>query len=240
MFYNFLPADYDIPPTIYSILNSIVNYGKPQQVSINELAKAGASTIFNFNYPLSSNVNKEDFEVMILNHFMMRRIGFETVTAFSLMLNTKLNEIMPHYNQLFDYINEWSYFNSGEKVVTKSTEINNNETNATSNLNQNSENMNSTTNDNRYSSLPNNQLEDVKNGSYVTDYTLNQTNMTTSDTSSSNGKNDSTFNGTITKNETIEHSPSDKMRTFIEAQNEIKNIYSLIFRDLESLFFQIV
>ena len=33
-FYPFFPNNYDLPPTIYSILDSIVNFGKPENEKI--------------------------------------------------------------------------------------------------------------------------------------------------------------------------------------------------------------
>ena len=80
------------PPTLYSLMNSIVNYNNPNPVKISELSKNARTTIFNFDYPLSTNVSREAFETMILNHFLMRRIGFDTVTLFNIQLNVKLNE----------------------------------------------------------------------------------------------------------------------------------------------------
>ena len=81
-----LPPDYDIPPTIYSLLNSYVNYDNPNPVKISNLASAGRNMFFDFNYTLTDKITKEDFEVMILNHFLMRRIGYDTVTAFKIAL----------------------------------------------------------------------------------------------------------------------------------------------------------
>ena len=106
-FYPFLPPNNNLPPTIYTILEAIVNpdvdlNAPAPDVKIKDLAKVGRSTIFNFDYPLSSKVDKEKFECMILNHFLQRRIGFETVTAFRIQLDVKLNEIMPFYNKMFD------------------------------------------------------------------------------------------------------------------------------------------
>src|SRR5690606_14951398 len=37
----------------------------------------------------------------IVDHFFLREIGFETVDIFRLKMRTKLNEIMPFYNQLY-------------------------------------------------------------------------------------------------------------------------------------------
>ena len=104
LIYPFLPRNCDLPPTLYSILDSIVNFGKPEneKIKVPQLSENGRSTIFNFDYPLSNNISKEKFETMILNHFLLRRIGFDTVTSFVVQLNVKLNEIMPMYNKMFD------------------------------------------------------------------------------------------------------------------------------------------
>ena len=72
-----IPDDYNIPPTLYSILNSIVNFENEDPVKIKDLARYGRSKIFDFDYPLSQYANKEEFECMILNHYIMRRIGYE-------------------------------------------------------------------------------------------------------------------------------------------------------------------
>ena len=97
-----LRNDYPEPPTIYSILNSYVNFSKETPEKIKNLAKTGRAVIFDFDYPLTSNIDKESFECMILNHFLMRRIGYETFTAFNIALNVKLNEIMPTYNIMYE------------------------------------------------------------------------------------------------------------------------------------------
>ena len=86
------------PPTLYAIMNSIANYDAEEKTKIRNLAKATHEKIFDFDYPLSNKVDKEEFECQILNHFIMRRIGQETFTAFQLFLENKLNEILPYYN----------------------------------------------------------------------------------------------------------------------------------------------
>ena len=47
----FLPPNCDKPPTVYSVLNSIVNGNKnpDDYTPISQLANEGRSTIFNFN-----------------------------------------------------------------------------------------------------------------------------------------------------------------------------------------------
>ena len=54
-------------------------------------------------------------------------------------------------------------------------------------------------------------------------------------------KDDATNNGTDNNeyNETITRTPADKIAILKEMQENIKSIYSMIFKDLEELFYQI-
>lgn len=220
------------PPTLYSLMNSIVNYNNPNPVKISELSKNARTTIFNFDYPLSSNVTKEEFEVMILNKFMQRRIGYQTFTSWQLQLNVKLNEIMPLYNKLFDSLEGWDLFNDGEQVTRDvtdnrvidgtSTQIGSGTTNQTS--------------DKRYSELPQNQITDVQNGTYLTTYNYDTDTGSTTQNSSTTTKSDDTGN----LKETIKRSPSDKIKIYQEFIQNKNNIYTMIFKDLDTLFYQIV
>ena len=60
------------------------------------------SKIFNFNYPLWDNSYKPVLEGKILRHFYTREIAFETYGLWKFKLATKLQEIMPYYNQLYE------------------------------------------------------------------------------------------------------------------------------------------
>lgn len=250
MFYPiFLPPNCQKPPTIYSILESIVNpdvdlNDPAPEVKIKDLAKVGRTTIFNFDYPLTNNISRETFETMILNHFLMRRIGFETVTAFRIQLDVKLNEIMPLYNKMFDALENWKIFEDGETTVRTGTDNRTTQnTNKTNNiLNNESTTTTTDTSDRRNSELPQNQLEDLRNGSYVTNYNYDTNTNTGKDNSKSSGTSEATNNGTDNNvyNETIKRSPADKITILKEMQENIKSIYSLIFKDLECLFYQLV
>lgn len=304
----YLPTWNTKPPTLYSIMNSIANFGKEDKTKIKDLAKASREKIFNFTYPLSSKVKKEDFEKMILNKFMKRRIGFETVTDFRIHLDVKLNEIMPLYNKMFDVLEGWDIFNDGDITVRTGTDdrninntvIENNDTihkeknniihderNNTSheenrivnsNTSNNLINKSTTTGNNisdlRFSNTPQNELQNVKDGKYITQYNYNQDNNSSEDNSTSNGESTSTNNDDInytnnvdinytnnvdrnytnnidknttnnTKdnneyNETIIHSPSDKIAIYKQFQQDLQNIYTLIFKDLDCLFYQLI
>lgn len=208
--------DYNLPPTIYRLLNSIVNFDKEEQTKIKNLAAAGREDIFDFEYPLSTHINKEDFEVMILNHFLMRRIGYDTLNAFKIALDVKMNEIMPMYNKMFDMLNGWDLFNDGERVVETGSNSLTNETT--------SEN----TSDRRYSDTPQNQLQNVKDGKYITDYNFDTDNgSVTSESTGSDSR-------------TITRTPSDKMKVYKEFIENKKSIMTMIFEDLEPLFYGLV
>lgn len=208
--------DYNLPPTLYRLLNSLVNYDEEEQTKIKDLAAAGRSEIFDFDYPLSENVDKEDFEVLILNHFLMRRIGYDTLNAFKIALNVKLNEIMPIYNKMFDMIDGWNIFNDGEVVTESGTNSLNNIT-STSNIS-----------DRRYSDTPQQQLTNVQDGKYITDYNYD---TDTGSISSSAAGSDS---------RTITRTPSDKMKLYKEFIENKKSIYTMIFEDLDVLFYGLI
>ena len=240
LIYPFLPRNCEKPPTIYSILESIVNYGTDDKTKIKDLAKVGRTKIFDFDYPLSDKISKEEFECMILNHYLTRRIGFDTPTLFKIQLNVKLNEIMPMYNKMFDSIDGWDIFKDGEKSTRYGTD--NREINSTSNTENTLHNKSNSENisDRRYSDTPQNELQNIRDGKYVTEYNYDTNNA--EDTSDSNGTSQNTLNTNDdnTYNEIIEKTNANKIEILKQMQQEIKSIYSLIFNDLDDLFYSII
>lgn len=201
------------PPTLYAIMNSIANYDAEEKTKIRNLAKATHEKIFDFDYPLSSKINKENFECQILNHFIMRRIGQETFTAFQLFLENKLNEILPYYNIMFDALSDYNLFNDGE-VITR-----NRQDNGTSTLNSTNEIKT------KYAEYPMNQLSDIDDGKYVTNQTTNN---------GTNGSNGTSSNQMI---ETETHSGLDKMDLYQKYLQTRNSIMTMIYKDLDILFY---
>ena len=237
MFYPPLfPTNNNYPPTLYSILESIVNYGKDEKTKIRDLAKVGRTEIFDFDYPLTNNISKEDFETMILNKFIMRRIGFETMTGFKIALNVKLNEIMPLYNKMFDAIENWNILEDGEKFEKNTTDER--ISNSLNNLENTSNTSTKDISDRRKSQIPQSQLENLRNGSYVTDNNYDTNNTDSEDTSISKGNSQSKDENNY--HEISKRSPSDKVAIYKEFQENLKSVYNLIFKDLDCLFFQLV
>lgn len=240
LFYPKIPVADMRPPTLYSILESVVNYEKEVPTKINNLAKEGRGKIFDFDYPLTTNIKKEDFECMILNHFLMRRIGFETVLSFKIQLNVKLNEIMPMFNKLFDLI----YDENGFGEITKRKGFDNRVVDNTSNTTNEMTNVSNTNHQNisdrRGSDTPQNELDNIRQGKYVTEYHYDTDNSNSEDTSKSNGTSQNKTNTKDNNNYEENISKINMLEVFSKLNEEIKNVYSMIFKELDCLFYQLV
>ena len=224
-FYDALDI-YDDPPTLYSIMNSIVNFGNDTPVKIKDLPENSRSTIFDFNYPSSGdNFSKQDFENIFLTHYMFRRINYDTLNSFKLHLMVKLNDIMPKYLKMFKALNEIDFKGTKE---THERVLNDSKTSSSSGTTNSTD---SATSDNRYSNTPQNNLTDVQEGRYLTEYTYTQNTGTGSTTSSvsATDSGETTEDITIIRGDEIE-----EYSKFLEAQT---NIYTMIFKECDSLFY---
>lgn len=66
------------------------------------------------DYPIFDESYRDHLNRKILNHYKFYEIGFETEALFKHYLNTKMDEIMPFYNQL--YMSEKLKFNPFDNV----------------------------------------------------------------------------------------------------------------------------
>lgn len=69
---------------------------------INEILSTARPLIFSFSYPIFDDSYKSVLETKILKHFYTREIGEETYSLWKLRLETRMNEIMPFYNKLYE------------------------------------------------------------------------------------------------------------------------------------------
>lgn len=96
-------------------------------LSVNQIIKAALPSVFDFEFPIFDETYRPLLETKILKHFYTREIGLETVGLWKLKLDTKLNEIMPFYNQL--YKSELIEFNPMYDVdLTRDHKLNKTET----------------------------------------------------------------------------------------------------------------
>lgn len=110
----------------------------------------------------------------ILKHYYLREICCETVGIWTLWMNTKLEEIMPYYNQLYESAK--IKFNpmhdvdlTREHKRTENTDATNNrETNVTSNGTTNRTTSSNEDKKDLYSDTPQGALTGVENETYLT------------------------------------------------------------------------
>ena len=78
-------------------LGENVGYAKTADV-----VKKARPEIFDFSYPIFDENYRNTLETKIIKHFYTREIGLETYGLWKLKLDTKMNEIMPYYNKLYE------------------------------------------------------------------------------------------------------------------------------------------
>ncbi|MBO7731204.1 MAG: hypothetical protein J6S67_01575 [Methanobrevibacter sp.] len=69
---------------------------------VDQIINDSIDNIFTFDFPIFDESYRNVICSKILRHYYTREIGFETVGLWKLKLYTKLNEIMPFYNQLYN------------------------------------------------------------------------------------------------------------------------------------------
>lgn len=70
-------------------------------MSVSDIIEKSIPKIFDFNFPIFDENYRGVLERKILKHYYTREIGIETYGLWKLKLDTKLNEIMDYYNQLY-------------------------------------------------------------------------------------------------------------------------------------------
>lgn len=222
--------------------------------------------IFNFSYPIFDNSYKGVLETKILKHFYTREIGEETVGLWRLRLNTRLNEIMPYYNKMYESeLLEFNPFYDVDVTTTHTQEDNGEEEGTTTEARTDNitdtatETMNddataTNTNWNYYNDTPQggingidpeiNQLNYLTNVTKITDngattddYTK-QNNYTRARTGSTNGTN----NKTITNMQEFEQHVTGKRgfnsfsKMLLEFRETFLNIDMMVIEELNDLF----
>ena len=79
--------------------------GKTESVGlskVDEVITAALPHIFDFDFPIFDENYRTTLETKIIRHYYTREIGLETYGLWKLKLQTKLNEIMPYYNKLYE------------------------------------------------------------------------------------------------------------------------------------------
>ena len=235
MIYPICQQGNNLPPTLYSIMQSLVNYDTDEPSKIKNMWQKAREYIFNFDYVLTNNVSRETFEHNILNHYLMRRINYDTVTLFQIMLENKLSEILPKYNLLWDSLNGWDIFKSG---TTTREYTDNTTTSDTGNNTGKNTGTTNTVNNTGYSDTPQSNIDDINSSEYLTEYTHNVVDNTitnnTSTTTSNSGKSNKKINEVVTR------TADNELDLLIKFQTEYNSIWTMLYADLDCLFYGLV
>ena len=193
--------------------------------------------IFNFDYPIYDEAYRSVLETKILKHYYTREIGLETVGLWKLKLDTKMNEIMPYYNQLYrsallEFNPLWTEdITSDHNRGTDGTSLNVNERDNTSVSNSNS------TSRNKYSDTPQGSLQNIENDTYLTNARKITDDTDSIGVNESKEQNNNVFSNT---EEYLEHVKGrrgkDASELLLKYRKTFLNIDMMIIEELEELF----
>ena len=194
--------------------------------------------IFDFPYPIFDETYRAVLETKILKHYYTREIGEETYGLWKLRLDTKMNEIMPYYNQLYkSTLLEFNPLydvdiNRTHNATRKGTEILNGNVDTNGQVIASTNANNTTTSDNttdqtstngntdRYSATPQGGLDGLMQDKYLTNArmitgndTLNSKAHTSTDNMIDSTTDTSTNMTTATKNNTTINNTEDYLES---------------------------
>lgn len=181
--------------------------------NVEEIIEAARPKIFSFDFPIFDEAYRSVIETKILRHYYTREIGMETYGLWKLRLMTKLNEIMPFYNKLYE--SELLKYNplhdvdmtttnvgrrTGERTDVNTAESNAERTDSNSESTVTSSESNGTRNTisrDLYSDTPQGSLSGVEQENYLT----NARKVTGNDITAENGSSSGVTSGEGKSNE---------------------------------------
>lgn len=222
--------------------------------SVNEIIQRAIPNVFNFDFPIYDESYRNVLCTKILKHYYTREIGAESVGLWKLWLDTRLNVIMPYYNQLYksamidfnpmydvDLTTEYlKSFDSNTDVSGNSSE------NHSGNSGSISVDENNNTTRNLFSDTPQGAIDNLENETYLTNATKimdNENNERSTDTEFNNDRVINRSDKTTAKS-TEEYLQSIKgknggasySKRLQEFRNTFINIDAMIIDELKDLF----
>lgn len=158
----------------YCGLDESVGYG-----DVNKVIDSAMDKVFDFEYPIFDEAYRGVLQKKILKHYYTKEIGAETVGLWKLWLDTRLNEIMPYYNKLYE--SETFKFNPLYDVdITREHSKNNDGTKVDNGDVQTNE---TSKNENYFSNTPQGSIDNLEDLSYLTTASIDKNSNQTSGTS---------------------------------------------------------
>lgn len=227
--------------------------------SVDDILDKSWDKIFTTKCEFFDESYRETLCKKILKHYYLREICCETVGIWLMWMNTRLEEIMPYYNQLykselldldvFNNVNLTRKHTKKNDSTSKESGENSDESNVTEATTNGGSVTNVGTEYQYYSDTPQGALSGVDSNTYLTNVTKNtnndtQTNKLTKDsniTSNSSGKNSS--EGSANSNEEYEETVKGKeggesyVKLLSEYRDTFLNIDLMVIEEFSDLFF---
>lgn len=221
--------------------------------NVDQVLDGSWASIFTSDVKFFEESYRKELCKKILKHYYLREIGCETIGIWKLWMNTKLEEIMPYYNQVYEST-LWEFEPLEDVNVTtthqRDTAGNKNDKNQRdTNVTGTGSADGSSNGDewNKFSDTPQGSVANVDNSTYLTD----ARNITTE-----NGYQDHTQTSSDTHNtEELDHSYSDQEKfgetikgkrgggTYSEMimkyREALLNVDMMVIREFEDLFLKL-
>ena len=219
---------------------------------VNTVIQNAIPKIFNFSWPIFDESYRNVLETKILKHYYTREIGLETYGLWKLKLDTKLNEIMPYYNQLYksallefnplydvDITRNHTGKKTGTEALKGNVDINGQvlvDNHGNVNTTDDTTVANTTTSENidKFSATPQGAIDNLRNEKYLTNARMvndtNTSNGTTTgktDTSTDSTTDTTTNTTTTTNNSTTINNTEDYLET-VKGKQGTQSYASLI------------
>lgn len=235
---------------------------------VNDIIDAAKDQIFE-DYEIFDENYRGVLNAKILRHYYTREIGLETVGLWKLKLNTKMDEIMPYYNQLYrsallEFNPLYDFTITTERTATTEGSATNSASSESSDVTHDegtnsasSTGTGSTTKEqtDQYSDTPQQSLTDLKEGKYLTSFDYiqdgetNESSATSSGTSSadgsvnrtgsSNGQSSATTTQEYLENVSGKRGGESYSAMLREYRKTFLNIDMMVIEELEDLFMNV-
>ena len=209
--------------------------------------------IFDGNFPIFNEDYRSVICQKILKHYYTREICAETMGLWKLWLNSRMNEIMPYYNQLYESAEltfkplEDTNITTTEKRTISGNENGNSTRESDFTRTDNGTNTQNGTNYNLFSDTPQGGLAGVDSETYLTTAEKNTTNstITNNGTETNEGtdkvNNFRNFSNTdeFVRNITGKQGGQSNSALLKEFRETFLNIDRMIIEELSDLFFNL-
>lgn len=208
---------------------------------VSSIIEAARPKIFSFPYPIFDEEYKPVLETKFIKHFYTREIGLETYGLWKLRLDEKMNMVMPYFNNLYEAARlKFNPLHDVDLFRTFDRRANDEGTRNTNNQN----NSHTATNINALNKIldtPQNGVDDLLSGKYLTEASHNTADNTVTGNGSFTGAENTIAN---TTENYVEHvsgkqgsgSFSKMMKEYMEY---LKNVDAMFLEEMSDLFMKV-